>query len=147
MILSAVVLLFALSAAQPSPGGPCGMVADAAVAPARAVQGFNIPSMQSCAVDDGASTPITILHITGPIDTTGVSIPGAPAAAAAIESTPVDGFGDSAVLLRIPVGEGTLVSLRVQRGAEVYAFNSDDAPDTPDRLMSLARIVLGMSPS
>jgi hypothetical protein len=64
-------------------------------------------------------------------------------AAPPIESTPVGGIGDSAVLLRIPVDDQMLVSLRVQRGDDVYAFNGADAPETPDRLLTLAKAVLG----
>lgn len=60
-----------------------------------------------------------------------------------IETTPVDGIGDSAVLLRIPVDDQILVSLRVQRGADEYAFNAADAPETPDRLITLAKAVVG----
>jgi len=64
-------------------------------------------------------------------------------ARAPIETKPVAGIGDSAVLLRISIDDQTLVSLRVQRGDDVYAFNGADAPETPDRLFSLAKAVLG----
>lgn len=60
-----------------------------------------------------------------------------------IERTPVSGIGNSAVLLRIPVDDQILVSLRVQRGDDEYAFNAPDAPDTPERLVTLAKAVLG----
>ena len=68
---------------------------------------------------------------------------GGAGAAPPIERTPVDEIGDSAVLLRIPVDDQMLVSLRVQRGDDVYAFNAADAPETPDRLITLAKAVLG----
>ena len=85
-----------------------------------------------------------MLHITGPIDPADMADQGqASGAAPPIGRTPVDGIGDSAVLLRIPVDDQTLVSLRVQRGDDVYAFNGADAPDTPDRLITLAKAVLG----
>jgi len=32
---------------------------------------------------------------------------------------------------------------RVQRGDDVYAFNVADAPDTPERLHTVAKTVLG----
>jgi len=132
------------TAAQTGPGGPCSMVSDAAIAPAHAIETVNVPGLESCAVQDGAATPITILHISGPIDPADIADQGqAPGAAPPIETTPVDSIGDSAVLLRIPVDDETLVSLRVQRGDDVYAFNGADAPETPDRLISLAKAVLG----
>jgi hypothetical protein len=58
------------------------------------------------------------------------------------EATPVDGIGDSAVLLRMLADDQTLVCLRVQRGDDVYEFDATDAPDTPDRLCTLAKAVL-----
>ena len=61
----------------------------------------------------------------------------------AIDTTPVDDIGDSAVLLRLRVEDQTLVSLRVQRGDDVYTFNAADAPDTSDRLITIAKAVLG----
>jgi len=132
------------TAAQTGPGVPCGIVSDAVIAPAHAIETVNVPGLESCAVQDGAATPITILHISGPIDPADMAGEGQTSGAApAIESTPVGGIGDSAVLLRIPVDDETLVSLRVQRGDDVYAFNGADAPDTPERLVTLAKAVLG----
>jgi hypothetical protein len=132
------------AAAQSGPGGSCSMVSDAVIAPARAFQSVNVPGLESCAVQDGAATPITILHISGPIDPADIADQGQGSGAApAIERTPVDGIGDSAVLLRLPVDDQTVVSLRVQRGDDVYAFNGADAPETPNRLLSLAKAVLG----
>jgi hypothetical protein len=134
----------AAAAAQTAPGAPCSLVLDAVIAPAHAIETVKVPGFESCAVQDGAATPITILHISGPIDPADVTDQGqGPGAAPPIESTPVGGIGDSAVLLRIPVDDETLVSLRVQRGDDVYAFNGADAPETPDRLLSLAKAVLG----
>jgi len=132
------------TAAQTGPGGPCGMVSDAVIAPAHAIETINVPGLESCAVQDGAATPITILHISGPVDPADMDGQGQPPdAVPPIEITPVDGIGYSAVLLRIPVDDQTLVSLRVERGDDVYAFNTADAPDTPDRLITLAKAVLG----
>lgn len=134
----------AAALAQSGPGGPCSIVSDAVIAPARAIQSVNVPGLESCAVQDGAATPMTIMHISGPIDPADMGGDGeASGASPPIESTPVDGIGDSAVLLRIPVDDETLVSLRVQRGHDVYAFNGADAPETPDRLITLAKAVLG----
>lgn len=133
------------AAAQSGLGGPCGIVSEAAIAPAHAIETVNVPGLESCAVEDGAATAITILRISGPTDPAadmagqGQGFGAAPA----IERTPVDGIGDSAVLLRIPVDDQTVVSLRVQRGDDVYAFNGADAPETPDRLITLAKAVLG----
>jgi hypothetical protein len=122
-------------------GGACTFVSDAAIAPARAIQSIYVPGMESCAVlDDSGDADTSILHITGPIDTTG--LPTDDASAAAIESTPVDGFGGSAMLLRIPVDDATLLSLRVQRGDEVFGFNTKDGPDSASRLLTLAQKVL-----
>jgi hypothetical protein len=59
-----------------------------------------------------------------------------------IETTPIEGIGDSAVLLRIPVDDQMLVSLRVQCGADEYTFNAADALDMPDRLFSVAKETL-----
>lgn len=130
-------------AAQSGPGGPCTIVPDAAIAPARTIQSINVPGLESCAVQDGAATPLTIMHISGPIDPADMAVEGqASGPPPAIDRTPVDGIGDSAVLLRIHVDDQTLVSLRVQRGDDVYAFNGPDAPETPDRLITLARAVL-----
>ena len=132
------------TAAQSGPGGPCSIVSDAVIAPAHAIQSVNVPGLESCAVQDGTATPITILHISGPIDPADMAGQGqASGPPPAIERTQVDGIGDSAVLLRIPVDDETLVSLRVQRGDDVYAFNGADAPETPDRLFALAKAVLG----
>jgi hypothetical protein len=119
------------------------------IAPAHAIQSVNVPGLESCAVQDGAATPITIMHISGPIDPADVAGQGqASGPPPAIERTPVDGIGDSAVLLRIPVDDQTLVSLRVQRGEDVYAFNGADEPETPGRLFALAKVVLaGVTPS
>jgi hypothetical protein len=73
-----------------------------------------------------------------------VPLPGQAAAGdAQVESTPADGFVDSAVLLRVPVDGEKLLILRVQRGDEVFGFNILDGPDSPDRLITLARKVLG----
>ena len=132
------------AAAQTGPGGPCGIVSDAAIAPAHAIETINVPGLESCAVQDGAATPMIVLHISGPIDPADMAGEGqASGAAPPIERTPVAGIGDSAVLLRIPVDDQTLVSLRVHRGDDVYAFNGPDAPETPDRLITLAKAVLG----
>jgi hypothetical protein len=63
--------------------------------------------------------------------------------AADVQVTPVDGFGDQAVFLSIPVGDGgTVISLRVQRGAEIYAFNTQDAPDAQAKLIAVGTAVL-----
>lgn len=89
-----------------------------------------------------ALIPDGLIHITGSIDLSDTSLPGGPEPP--IERTPVDGIGDSALLLRISVeNTDVLVSLRVQRGNEVFAFNTADAPDARDRLIALARVVLG----
>lgn len=129
--------------AQSGPGGPCGIVSDAVIAPAHAIESVNVPGLESCAVQDGAATPLSILHISGPIDPADMADEGEGSGAPPpIERTPVAGIGDSAVLLRIPVDDQTLLSLRVQRGDDVYAFNGPDTPGTPDRLINLARAVL-----
>jgi hypothetical protein len=142
--LLALTLTFAItSPAAAQPGGPCTFIADSTVAPAHAFQAFKIPSVESCAVDDGVSNPISILHISGALDPDDVNVPGAASAAAPpIETTPIDGLGDSAKVLRFMLDEGVLVSLRVQRGSEVFAFNTEDAPDAQSRLTALATTVL-----
>jgi hypothetical protein len=136
----------AAAAAQSSPSGPCSFLPDAVIAPAHAFETVKVPGLESCAVQDGDASVITVLHISGPIDPGDVAGEGLPSSApTSIDTRPVDGIGDSAVLLRIPVDDQTLVSLRVQRGDDVYAFNTADAPETPDRLFSLAKTVLGSS--
>jgi hypothetical protein len=150
VLVASLTLVGLLGGALPAaaqPGGPCTIVSDATIAPAHAIQSVQLPTLESCAVRDDAGNPdISIMHITGPIDTTGLPLPGqADASAPAIESAPVDGFGDSAKLLRLPVGDGdgTLLMLRVQRGSEVFGFNTLDGPDSPARLLDLAKKVLG----
>jgi hypothetical protein len=135
-------------AAQSRPGGPCTIVSDAVIAPAHAIQGLDAPGVESCAVQDAAGAPIAIFHISGPIDPDDIAVRGTvPAAPAPIESMPVDGIGDSAVLVRVTIGDKVLVSLRVQHGDDVFAFNAADSPETPDRLVALAKAVLGGAPA
>lgn len=142
--VTAALSVAAVATAAQSRGGPCSFVSDAVIAPAHAIETVRAPGLESCAVQDGAATPITILHISGPIDPADfVDESEASGAPPPIERTPVDGIGDSALLLRIPVDDQTLVSLRVQRGDDVYAFNTADAPETPARLITLAKAVLG----
>jgi hypothetical protein len=121
------------------------MVSDAVIAPAHAIQGLNAPGLESCAVQDDAAAPIAIYHISGPLDPDDSSAPGPLAAALASnsESVAVAGIGDSAVLQRGTIAGKAVVSLRVQRADEVFAFIAEDSPGTADRLTALAKVVLG----
>jgi hypothetical protein len=157
IVLSSATLLGAASwPAAAQPGGPCGIASDDVLAQAlgpaaHGVQAFSVPGLESCSVsqgDDANAAGITILHVSGPMTPQDLGAPIGPAGGAGpapdqIQRTPVDGIGDSALLLKIPVGDaGVLVSLRVQRGADVYAFNTQDAADAPARLTALAQAVL-----
>jgi hypothetical protein len=157
VVLSSATLLGAASwPAAAQPGGPCGIVPDDVLKQvlgpaAQGVQAFSVPGLESCSVSDGgdaSATGITILHVSGPMTPQDLGAPIGPAGSAGpsadqIQRTPVDGIGDSALLLKIPVGDaGVLDSLRVQHGADVYAFNTKDAPDAPARLTALAQVVL-----
>ena len=133
-----------VAAAQSAPGGPCDLVSDAMIAPAHAIQGLNAPGLESCAVQDGAAAPVAIYHISGPIDPDELAVPGAPPSAlASSESAAVDGVGDSALLQRGTIDGKAVVSLRVQRADEVFAFITEDSPGVADRLIALAKVVLG----
>jgi hypothetical protein len=132
-----------VAAAQGAPGGACAIVSDAMIAPAHAIQGLNAPGLESCVVRGGTGRSIAIYHITGPVDPDDIAMPGPlPATLASTESVPVAGIGDSAVLQRGTIDGKALVSLRVQRADEVFAFIADDASETPDRLLVLAKAVL-----
>lgn len=135
-------LLCGSSLAAAQPGGPCGLLTDA-----RAFQTIKLPTLESCAIQDDSDNVMTIFHITGPISTGDTQMPGVPPGTPGtdIEKTPVDGIGDSAMLLRIHTDEGVLVVLRVQLGSDVYGFNAEDAPDASPRLMALARQVLSQA--
>src|SRR5262249_8783346 len=114
-------------------GGPCAFAPDAVLAQAlgpstRGVQGLTAPGLESCGVATAGQPTISIYHITGGLDPDDLTAPigtaqdgAADQPSANVEVTPVAGFGDQAVFLTIPIGEaGTLLSLRVQRGDEVY---------------------------
>jgi hypothetical protein len=146
---SALLSLTSLPAmAQPAlPGGPCAIAPDAVIAQAlgpsaSGVQAFATPTLSSCAVRDSAAETITIFRISGPPDTDDLPTGPGDASNVVLERTPVDGVGDSALLIRLQTGEGILTSLRVQRGGEVFAFMTKDGPDVPARLTALAQAVL-----
>ena len=155
--------------AAAQPGGPCMLAPDTVLVPvlgpsAHGVQGLAMPGLESCSVREATHPSIAIYHISGPFepgdltaplgpDQTGT--PGTPRDAdpgaeapdrqgPGVQVTPVGGLGDGALFLTIPVGPdgAPLLSLRVQRGADVFAFNTPDAPDGQARLMAVARAVL-----
>jgi hypothetical protein len=146
--------------AAAAPGGPCALAPDAVLAPAlgpaaHGVQGLDAPGLESCAVGEADHPSIAIYHLSGPFAPGDLTAPIGPDAAApqtespgqpgsGVQVTPVDGLGDPAVLLTIPAGpDGTpVLSLRVQHGADVFAFLTPDAPDGPARLLAVARVVL-----
>jgi hypothetical protein len=87
-----------------------------------------------------------MFHISAPEarDLTAPIGPGAPIGTndSAVRTVPVDGIGDSAMFLFIPVNGGTLLSLRVQSGSDIYAFNAQDDPEAQATLLALANAVL-----
>jgi hypothetical protein len=111
---------------------------------ARAHQGLSIPgNLETCAIADGSGqASISVFHISGGFDAD--SVPAAPSSSGVdVEVTPAGGVGDSAMYLLIKLDDGPLLSLRVQRGSDVYAFNTQDSPGARDRLMALAQATLG----
>jgi hypothetical protein len=154
-------LTAAVLPAAAQPGGPCALAPDAvlvsALGPsAHGVQGLTAPDLESCSVGEATHPSIAIYHISGPFGPDELTAPlgpgqtGAPGASRDVDQqgpdvqvTPADGLSDPAVFLKIPLGDaGTLLVLRVQHGADVFAFNTPDAPDGQARLMALARAVL-----
>jgi hypothetical protein len=141
--------------AAAQPGGPCALAPDAVLAQAlgpsaHGTQGLSAPGLESCGVAAAGQPTISIYHITSGSDPEDLTAPIGPAKDGAanqpatnVQVTPADGFGEGAIFLAIPVGgAGTLISLRVQRGAEIYAFNTRDAPDAQATLMAVGKAVL-----
>jgi hypothetical protein len=150
----ALLMVSSLTAAA-QPGGPCALAPDAVLAQAlgpsaHGIQGLTAPGLESCGITAAGQPTISIYHITVGSDPEDLTAPIGPAqdgaadqSPANVQVTPADGFGDQAVFLSIPVGEaGTLLSLRVQRGSEIYAFNTRDAPDAQATLMGVGKAVL-----
>jgi hypothetical protein len=68
---------------------------------------------------------------------------GAGASAQLIQTTPVSGVGDAAVLMLMQQpGVGTFQSLIVQHGTDVFSFNTSDSTDAQAQLTALASAVL-----
>jgi hypothetical protein len=151
---SCALLMVSNLPAAAQPGGPCALAPDAVLAQAlgpsaHGIQGLTAPGLESCGVAAAGQPTISIYHITTASDPEDLTAPiggpqdGADQQASNAQVTPVDGFGDQAVFLTISVGEaGTLRSLRVQRGAEIYAFNTRDAPEAQATLMAVGKVVL-----
>ena len=152
---SCALLIASNLPASAQPGGPCALAPDAVLAQAlgptaHGIQGLTAPGLESCGVAAAGQPTISIYHITGgvdPDDLTAPIGPGQDGAAdqptAKVQVTPADGVGDQAVFLTISVGEaGTLLSYRVQRGAEIYAFNTRDAPEARSTLIEVGKAVL-----
>ena len=76
---------------------------------------------------------------------TNADLPGPDGAAPAnpVQVDPVSGLGDSAAYLHLVADTDTMLSLRVQVGTTVYAFNARDTPGAPATLMALGKAVLG----
>jgi hypothetical protein len=69
--------------------------------------------------------------------------PGISLALPGLRVQTVGGVGDDAVLVKEALDEDTLAdTLVVRRGTDIFAFNTDDSPDAPDRLTALAAGVL-----
>jgi hypothetical protein len=154
--LASCALLFVSNLpAAAQPGGPCALAPDAVLAQAlgpsaHGIQGLTAPGLESCGVTAAGQPTISIYHITGGLDPQDLTTPIGPAqdgdsdqSATNVQVTPADGLGDQAAFLTIDVGEaGTLLSLRVQRGAEIYAFNTRDAPEAQATLLQVGKAVL-----
>jgi hypothetical protein len=154
-VASCALLIASTLPTAAQPGGPCALAPDAVLAKAlgpsaHGIQGLTAPDLESCGVAAAGKPNISIFHITIGSDPEDLTAPigptqdaGADQPAQVVQVTPVDGFGDQAVFIAIPVGDaGTVISLRVQRGAEIYAFNTRDAPEAQATLMEVGRAVL-----
>jgi hypothetical protein len=148
---SGLLIASALPAAA-APGGPCSFASDDVVgqalgAPAHVIQGIDTPDLQTCAVlNPNGGAPLSLFKINAQADLLGdTQLPGPDSAAQSnpVQVEPVSGLGDSAAYLHLAVDTETMLSLRVQVGTTVYAFNAQDTPDAPATLMALGKAVLG----
>jgi hypothetical protein len=151
-LTSGGLLIASALPAAATPGGPCSFASDDVVSqalgtPTRAIQGLDDPDLQTCAViNPGGGSPLSIFKINAQaVDSLTEGLPGADGAAPTppVQVDPVGGLGDSAAYLHIPVAGDTMLSLRVQVGDTVYAFNAKETADAPAMLMSLGKAVLG----
>jgi hypothetical protein len=146
-------LLFASALpAAAAPGGPCSFASDDVVSqalgsPTHAVQGIELPDLQTCAViDPSGGSPLSMFKIDSSSDSlTDAGLPGSDVSTppTPVQVDPVDGIGDSAAYLHLAIDDKTMLSLRVQVGTIVYAFNAPDTADAPAKLMTLGKAVLG----
>jgi hypothetical protein len=163
--MTAGALLAATSlpaAAQGLPGaGACTIAPDAVVSQALGPSAHSVggPSglgLDFCNISVGSES-ISVLHMAAgaapsPTDAqtmaaqlTGAvgSAPVTAAAAFTVQSTPVSGIGDNAVLMLMQQpGVGTMQSLVVQRGGDTFSFNTIDSSDAVAQLTALATAVL-----
>jgi hypothetical protein len=151
-LTSGALLMTAALPAAAAPGGPCSFASDDVVSqalgtPSRAIQGLDDPDLQTCAViNPSGGSPLSIFKINASaVDSMTAGLPGADGSAPTqpVQVDPVGGLGDSAAYLHIPVDGDTMLSLRVQVGDTVYAFNAKETADAPATLMSLGKAVLG----
>jgi len=123
----------------------------------------NVPGLDACDFEDTSGTAITVSRQNGAFGsytTSGVAalaamfIPDLPDTAQAqiaalsqtgikvtlpgFELSSLGGLGDAALWVKSDSGD----SLLAQRGADAYAFETDDAPDAQAKLTALARAVL-----
>jgi hypothetical protein len=123
----------------------------------------NIAGLDACDFEDASGTAITVSRQNGAFGsytTSGVAalaamfIPdlpdtaqaqiaalsqtGAKVALPGFELSSLSGLGDAALWVKSDSGD----SLLAQRGADAYAFETDDAPDAQAKLTALARAVL-----
>ena len=122
---------------------PDAVVSQALGPAAHSFQAVRTPDLEMCAVvEDESEDPLTIFRIHGSLNAG--DIPGVPGQATGIviDATPVDGIGDSAALIHLQASDGALLSLRVQRGDNVYAFIAKDALDSQPKLFALAQAVI-----
>jgi hypothetical protein len=166
--LTAGALLTATSlpAAAQGFGSSCAVASDTVVSQALGPTAHSMGGLASgtgldiCAVTVGAQV-ISLMHIanaTGPalntsdaqamfdaMSAAGPTAPGGGAGAAAtlVQTTPVSGVGDAAVLMLLQQpGVGSFQSLIVQHGSDVFSFNTDDSTDAQTQLVALATAVL-----
>jgi len=145
-------LLFASALpAAATPGGPCSFASDDVVsqalgAPAHVIQAIESPDLQTCAVlNPNGGSPVSLFKINAQSDLLAdAQLPGSDGAGPTnpVQVEPVSGLGDSAVYLHLAVDTDTMLSLRVQVGTTVYAFNAEDTPDAPATLLALGKAVL-----
>ena len=155
------------AAAQPTT--QCAIASDAvisqALGPAAHAQGLVTPvGMDTCLVFDGSSDkPITVLHLTGILDPSGLAQPaaGAPSfnkftppwfvqgtpdatsmSSASASAQSVPGLGDYAMLLSATQGGQTVTTLTVVSGTDTFSFVSEGGTDAPTKLPTLAKAVI-----